>query len=338
MNADASRLFADGFLKGYWGTVGLMLANTPTFELGTIEDLFPDAYAGYVTKYSCVMRARIASGGAVAMLFPARDINMIAAVFEGKEPEGESTLAEDALPALKEMFDPCLGGGASFFKEEYEQVIELQEIDVVPFDIDGIETLSDLLGDDVTKAPFSFSVPDALDSEAVLLFSQVLEGTIPEDRVAEAAGAGASDAGVASPDLGATISQDEIDRILGGSEEPPKPAPPVAAAPPAAPPPSPAPEQAGGEAPAAAPRNLDMILDIGLQATARLGRVEMPIEEILALGPGSIIEVGHLIDEPIEFLVNNKLIARGDVVVVDERFGLRITEIVSPQERIESLR
>ena len=81
-----------------------------------------------------------------------------------------------------------------------------------------------------------------------------------------------------------------------------------------------------------------MVLDIKLVATARLGRVEMPIDEILALGQGSVIEVGHLVDEPIELLVNDKLIARGDVVVVEEKFGLRITEIVSPRERIESLR
>ena len=63
----------------------------------------------------------------------------------------------------------------------------------------------------------------------------------------------------------------------------------------------------------------------------------MPIAELLALGPGSIIDVGRLVDEPVELLVNNKLIARGDVVVVDEKFGLRITEIVSPEERIESM-
>jgi flagellar motor switch protein FliN/FliY len=87
-----------------------------------------------------------------------------------------------------------------------------------------------------------------------------------------------------------------------------------------------------------APRNIDMVLDIQLVAMARLGRIEMPIGEILNLGPGSIIEVGHLVDEPVDLFVNNKLIARGDVVVVDEKLGLRITEIISPRERIESLR
>jgi flagellar motor switch protein FliN/FliY len=94
----------------------------------------------------------------------------------------------------------------------------------------------------------------------------------------------------------------------------------------------PAQDAAGGH------ENLDMVLDIRLNAVVRLGRIEMPIAEVLALGPGSIIEVGHAVDEPIELLVNGKLIARGDVVVVDEKFALRITELISPRERIESLR
>jgi len=84
--------------------------------------------------------------------------------------------------------------------------------------------------------------------------------------------------------------------------------------------------------------NIDVVLDIGLEATVRLGRVEMPLGEVLALGPGSIIEVGHMVDEPVELLVNDKLIARGDIVVVEEKFGLRITEVISRAERIESLR
>lgn len=85
-------------------------------------------------------------------------------------------------------------------------------------------------------------------------------------------------------------------------------------------------------------RNLERILDIRLMAQVRLGRVLMPLGQILNLGPGSIIDVGHLVDQPVDLLVNDKLIARGDVVVVDEKFGLRITEIVSAKERIESLR
>ena len=84
--------------------------------------------------------------------------------------------------------------------------------------------------------------------------------------------------------------------------------------------------------------NIDLILDVQLAVVARLGRVEMPISEVLALGPGAIIEVGHSVEEPVELFVNEKLIARGEVVVVDEKFGLKITEIVSPSDRVKSLR
>lgn len=126
--------------------------------------------------------------------------------------------------------------------------------------------------------------------------------------------------------MGSSLGPDDVSEILHETESLPDKEP-------AAKPPKPA--SAYSEQPA---RNLDMVLDIRLVATARLGRVDMPISEILALGPGSIIEVGHLVDEPVELLINDKLIARGDVVVVDEKFGLRITEIVSPRERIESLR
>jgi len=83
--------------------------------------------------------------------------------------------------------------------------------------------------------------------------------------------------------------------------------------------------------------NLGLVLDISLRAVARLGQVEMPISEILKLGPGSVIEIDRLVDEPIDLLVNDRLVARGEVVTIDEKFALRITEIISREERIRSL-
>jgi flagellar motor switch protein FliN/FliY len=84
--------------------------------------------------------------------------------------------------------------------------------------------------------------------------------------------------------------------------------------------------------------NIDLILDIQLRLSARLGQVEMPIAEILDLAPGSVIDIDRFVDEPVELVVNDHLIARGEIVVVQENFGVRITEIVSPKERIKSLR
>lgn len=84
-------------------------------------------------------------------------------------------------------------------------------------------------------------------------------------------------------------------------------------------------------------RNLDMLLDIPLKVTVELGRTNRPIREILDLSPGSIVELDKLAGEPVDILVNEKLIAKGEVVVIDENFGVRVTDIVSKTARIKSL-
>lgn len=82
--------------------------------------------------------------------------------------------------------------------------------------------------------------------------------------------------------------------------------------------------------------NISLLLDIYMQLTVELGRTRMQIKEILGLGEGSIIELEKLAGEPVDLLVNGRLIAKGEVVVIDENFGVRVTEIVSPHERIDS--
>ena len=83
--------------------------------------------------------------------------------------------------------------------------------------------------------------------------------------------------------------------------------------------------------------NLDLILDIPLTVTCELGRSKMLINDLLQLGQGSVIELTKLVGEPLEVLVNEKLVARGEVVVVNEKFGVRLTDIVTPMERVQSL-
>ncbi len=83
--------------------------------------------------------------------------------------------------------------------------------------------------------------------------------------------------------------------------------------------------------------NLDFILDIPLKLTVELGRTKLLINDLLQLGQGSVIELDKLAGEPLEVLVNDKLIARGEAVVVNEKFGVRITDILSPMDRVEKL-
>jgi len=85
-------------------------------------------------------------------------------------------------------------------------------------------------------------------------------------------------------------------------------------------------------------QNLDFILDIPLKVTVELGRTSLVIKDLLQLGQGSVLELDKLAGEPLEILVNGKLVAKGEVVVVNEKFGIRLTDIISPVERIETLK
>ena len=84
-------------------------------------------------------------------------------------------------------------------------------------------------------------------------------------------------------------------------------------------------------------QSLEFVLDIPLEVSVELGRTRMVINDLLQLGQGSVIELTKLAGEPLEIMVNNKLVARGEVVVVNEKFGVRVTDIVSPMERVKSL-
>jgi len=305
MSTEASRLFAEGYLTGFFDMVATMVSGEASFELNRVDDADAAGLAQRVEGRGALIQASVEGGGAVAVLLPAEDVYKISAAFLGEEATAKDPVVEEDLPGLTEVYEPCLGAGVSFFKEKYGEVIVLENVQVLPGGGGAADGLSGLMGEACVAAEFGYRAAPDIESAGVLVFTKNLEGHVP------------SDAGGEAPEEAGGLERGEVDQILTSVGIPE------------------APDDAGAEE--AAP-NLDMVLDIGLVVKARLGRVEMPISEVLSLGPGSIIEVGHLVDDPIELLVNDKLIARGDVVVVDEKFGLRITEIVSPRERIESLR
>lgn len=216
----------------------------------------------------------------------------------------EDALEESAATLLKESWSSAL---TAALRELGAETLGPPMVVIESNEAWTAEALLEELGGDATVVPFAFEENEGASGQGVLLLDDRM-GAFPGVR------------GSAMP----TLSSDELNDILGGETD-----------------------DFAADAPSAAiesngrkesPGNIDMVLDIRLLATARLGRIEMPISEILELGPGSIVEVGHLVDEPVDLFINDKLIARGDVVVVDEKFGLRITEIISPRERIESLR
>ena len=85
-------------------------------------------------------------------------------------------------------------------------------------------------------------------------------------------------------------------------------------------------------------RSIEFLYDIGLQLSVELGRAEMTIKEVMDLGIGTVIELNKLAGEPLEIYVNGKLVARGEAVVINEKFGIRLTDVVSPAERVKKLK
>ena len=95
---------------------------------------------------------------------------------------------------------------------------------------------------------------------------------------------------------------------------------------------------AEGAAQAPSSANMEFILDVPLEVTVELGRTKLLVHELLKLGQGSVIELTKLAGETLEIFANQKLIARGEAVVINEKYGVRLTEVVSPMERVERLR
>jgi flagellar motor switch protein FliN/FliY len=104
-------------------------------------------------------------------------------------------------------------------------------------------------------------------------------------------------------------------------------------------PPQPAPifSSLAGTAAAAPAHDIDLVLDIPVQLTVELGRTKVPIRSILQLAQGSVVELDGLAGEPLNVLVNGCLIAQGEVVVVNDKFGIRLTDIITPSERVRKL-
>jgi flagellar motor switch protein FliN len=267
------------------------------------------------------MRGKILGGGAVALLFSAEDMAKLVSLTNTGEATVKESLDDAEMSTLAEIADSTLGGGVSNLTEKFGQDVELEGNTALRLGEEGTADLIAFLEGPATLCNFQFSADPHFDGSSVMVYSQSLEDTVPPQLIS--AVFGDEDAGDDAGDDAPLISEGEMSDILSGFT-----------------PEDDAPASGGGGTfdGQPLPENLDVILDIELVATARLGRVEMPIKDILNLGPGSILEVGKTVDEPVELLVNNRLVARGDVVVVDEKFGLRITEIVSREERIESLR
>lgn len=328
MNRQAATVIGEGFLKGAFDVFDALLSTSFSTQVEEQAQASEMQMRDWIAQYPVCLRSRAENDVMqAAMLFREQDALAISDLVLGAEPGAKTSLAQEDYDVLKEVAESALGGGVTSLMEAFGRNVEqLDRTEVLDLTPDAVDELIAYLETNPTAVVFRFAA-DSLSSKAVLLYSSKTEKLVPPEVLAKAAAAPTGGSAAARMMTEASLSPEEMSDILSGFDDPGAGSMTENETPP---------QRANGSEYSQA--NLDMVLDIRLLATARLGRVEMPIGDILNLGPGSIIEVGHLIDEPIELLVNDRLIARGDVVVVDERFGLRITEIISQQARIQSLR
>lgn len=341
--------------------------TTPAVSLdtmSTIQNQYPMPYlvveVGYV----------VGINGNNILAIKASDASIIADLMmggDGLNPQDE--LNEIHMSAVGEAMNQMMGTVATSLSTMFNKKIDISPPNVNLIDLGAEEKITELMKNDdpVAKISFRMEVDGLIDSEIM----QILPLDVAKEMVSFLMGGGAeaaaepeaapappapAPAAPAPQPAAAPMPQPQQTPPPQPQQAPQMPQQPQYAAPPMAMPVYAQPSYAQNNviAPTVPVQNaqftpltnepvevnaanISLIKDVPLQVTVELGRTKKSIREILEFSTGSIIELDKLAGEPVEVLVNGQLTAKGEVVVIDENFGVRITEIVSPMERVQSL-
>lgn len=312
--------------------------TTPRLSMATITQIrqeYPLPYIIIEVKYTYGL------DGSNLLAMREQDALIIADLMmggDGTNPPAE--LSELHLSAVSEAMNQMMGSTATSMSTMFKKKIDIAPPQVSRIDFAVDPTIASLGSQDepLVRVAFKMEVENLIDSEIMQLVTFDVAKELAENL------------------LGAV--QPQPVSSLATQAAPPQPAAATLAQPVAAPHRNPAatpmsasspkpnmnvavqPVQFAPLKPATLPLgdpNINLIMDVPLQVTVELGRTRKLIRDILELGPGSVVELDKLAGEPVDILVNGKLIAKGEVVVIDENFGVRVTEIISPIERASHL-
>lgn len=234
--------------------------------------------------------------------------------------DGTAEYNEDHKDAVSELFNQVMGAFTTSLGSNFETNVTVDTIEVLEFEADN--------------PPFDIS------SQNMILVSEKVEGMadacigllIPEEvsnqlvKNVPVSKDEDGDAGDVTGNVGLNMSEiDDLSKVTSFSDSEGQGEGKFS-------------DSASSSVSAASQQNIDMLLDVELDVGIELGNSILSIKRILDLAPGSIIEMDRMAGEPVDLLVNNKVVAKGEVVVIDENFGIRIVSLVSPEERIRSLR
>ena len=331
--------------------------TTPSVAVATmsiIKEHYPLPYliveVGYTTGID----------GNNVLAIQAHDAAIIADLMMGGDGTNPDTnIGEIAMSAVGEAMNQMMGTVATSLSTMFNKKIDISPPKVNLIDLGTEEKVTEIVGQDepVVRVSFRMEVDGLIDSEIM----QILPVHVAKEMVESLMGGSAAGEAAAPQPAPAPAPTPAPTPTPAPAPTPAAPAPQPAAAPQyaapqyAVPPQNYAPPQMAQPA-ASVPvqpvqftplasgpvpvndANIGLILDVPLQVTVELGRTSKSIKEVLELTNGSIVELDRLAGEPVDIMVNGKYLAKGEVVVIDENFGVRITDIASPAERAAKLR
>ncbi|WP_163536804.1 flagellar motor switch phosphatase FliY [Gracilibacillus sp. YIM 98692] len=312
---------------------------------GELENEFPEPYVGVEVKYT------EGFSGANLFILESKDAATIADLMLGGNGESADTELNDIhLSAVQEAMNQMMGTAATSMSTIFNKKVDISPPSIDVIDVTEEETNKTLSQEEdvLIKVSFQLKVGSLIDSRIM----QLLPVSFAKELVDQLLNS--SDEPESTDEQTSTPSQEEE----GDSSEPIREEEPKSAQ---------AvsddkqkkrePQQLGSNTipnqevqtasfsdfqdvslPQEEQRNLDLLMDIPLQVTVELGRTKRTVKEILELTSGSIVELDKLAGEPVDILVNQKLIAQGEVVVIDENFGVRVTDILSKEDRLKRLK
>ncbi|MEN2766439.1 flagellar motor switch phosphatase FliY [Ornithinibacillus xuwenensis] len=316
--------------------------TTPTVSVihrSQIEDSFQFEHVSVQVKYV------EGFSGSNVLVIKAEDAQIISDVMLGGNGEGPfEELNEIHLSAVQEAMNQMMGAAATSMSTVFDKRVDISPPSISQSDVSDESNDQE---DVFVKVSFQLKVGTLIDSNIMQLMpvkfaKQLVEDLLKEDQVSQAESAVAVEQVESNTMYGAANTAPQAmaqvnEGIMSGRNEA------QFLGNPAVNNNSNVQQAEFSSFEQSAPttsqqRNLDMLLDIPLKVTVELGRTKRTVKDILDLTSGSIIELDKLAGEPVDILVNNKLIAQGEVVVIDENFGVRVTDIISQSDRLMKLK
>ncbi|MGF7533188.1 flagellar motor switch phosphatase FliY [Bacillus mexicanus] len=303
-----------------------------------ISDAFPKPYVAIEVNYT------EGFSGSNLLVVEQNDAAIIADLMIGGDGKGaDPSLGEIHLSAVQEAMNQMMGSAATSMSTVFSKKIDISPPRVELLDVIE-EKGTDRIPDDemLVKVSFNIKVGELIDSSIMqlypLTFAKDLISNLMNTGSAEEEAAPQPDVTYEQPKESVTPEPHHEQQQQQQQQQPPKrQGTPKQSAPVQV---SPVEFSAfdSNESSQAPRNNLDMLLDIPLSITVELGRTKRSVKEILELSAGSIIELDKLAGEPVDILVNQRIVAKGEVVVIEENFGVRVTDILSQAERINNLK